>query len=268
MNATVQNHLRAGELNEAVAVMNAEVRQHPTDINRRATLAELLCFAGNLDRADSILDSINALDPGAGIGVALFRQLVRGEQARQQFFTEGRLPEFLKRPDGAMELELRASIAIREGNTREAAELLAQAEAQRPIVAGTMNGAHFDDFRDLDDLSAAHFEVLTSTGKYYWVPVASVTTLEFRAPERRRDLLWRRALMTVTGGPDGEVFMPAIYGSRAKEIETVHRLGHTTDFVGGDGGPTLALGLRSFLVGDDSRTIHELGTLQFATVGT
>src|SRR5262245_19732948 len=198
MNTTVQSLSRDGELNEAVAVMNAEVRQHPTDIDRRAILAQLLCFARNLERADSILDSITALDPGAAIGVSLFRQLVRGEQARQQFYAEGRLPEFLKRPEGTMELELRASIALRGGSAREAAELRAQAEAQRPTIAGTLDGVRFDDFRDLDDPSASHFEVLTSTGKYYWVPIASVKTLEFRAPERRRDLLWRRALMSVS----------------------------------------------------------------------
>lgn len=167
-----------------------------------------------------------------------------------------------------MELELRASIALREGSSREAANFLQQAEAQRPVVAGTLDGAPFEDFRDLDDLSAAHFEVLTSTGKYYWIPVASVTTLEFRPVERRRDLLWRRALMTVTDGPDGEVFIPAIYGSRTTEMEPGYRLGHTTEFVGQEGGPTLGLGLRSFLVGEDSRTIHELGKLEFAAAAT
>jgi type VI secretion system protein ImpE len=164
-----------------------------------------------------------------------------------------------------MQLELRASIAIREGAAREAAELLAQAEAQRPAISGTLDGVPFDDFRDLDDLSAAHFEVLTSTGKYYWIPIASVTTVEFRAPERRRDLLWRRALMSVSGGPDGEVFLPAIYGCRAKELDSGYRLGHTTDFIGEAGGPTLAVGLRSFLVGEESRTIHELGKLELST---
>jgi type VI secretion system protein ImpE len=100
MNA-VQDRLRAGELNEAITALNDEVKKNPGDINRRAQLAELLCFAGNLERADTILDSISSLDPAAAMGVALFRQLVRAEQARQQFFSEGRVPEFLKRPEGS-----------------------------------------------------------------------------------------------------------------------------------------------------------------------
>jgi type VI secretion system protein ImpE len=265
MNPVVQNHLKAGELNEAIAVMNGEVRQHPADIDRRAVLAELLCFAGNLERADSILDAVGTLDPGAAMGVALFRQLVRAEQARQQFFAEGRLPEFLKRPDGAVELELKAAIALRDGTAGEAADLLTQSEAVRPVVAGTADNKAFDDFRDLDDLSAAHFEVLTSTGKYYWIPVASVSAIEFRTPERRRDLLWRRALMSVTDGPDGEVFLPTIYPARNKDIEDRYRLGHLTDFIGEDSGPSFGLGLRSFLLGEDSRTILEIDKIQFST---
>src|SRR5262249_35872991 len=95
---TVQDHLKAGGLNQAMPLMNDEVRKNPSDIDRRGRLAELLCMAGNIDRADTILDAIVSLDAGAAVGVALFRQLVRAEQARQQFYSEGRLPEFLRRP--------------------------------------------------------------------------------------------------------------------------------------------------------------------------
>ncbi len=264
MTAEWQALFGAGRLDEAIALMNGEVRKNPTDVNRRAVLAELLCFAGNLERADAILAAIDAIDPGTVMGVSLFRQLVRAEQARQQFLSDGRMPEFLKKPDGAVELELRAVVALRAGATAEAAALAAEAESVRPLAPGTADGVSFDDFRDLDDLSAAHFEVLTSTGKYYWIPVASVSAIEFRAPERRRDLLWRRAAMSVIDGPDGEVFMPAIYGSANKDLDPQYRLGHATDFLGGENEPQQGVGLRSFLIGEESRTILELGKIEFS----
>ena len=50
--------------------------------------------------------------------------------------------------------------------------------------------------------------MLTSTGKYYWIPMERVEMIEFHDPARPRDLLWRRAHMVVRGGPDGEVFLP------------------------------------------------------------
>ena len=106
--ADLQALLRAEKLDEAIEHLNAEVKKNPTAIDRRAQLAELLCVAGNLDRADTVLNAITDIDPGAMVGVALFRQLVRAEQARQQFYAEGRLPEFVTKPDALLELELRA----------------------------------------------------------------------------------------------------------------------------------------------------------------
>jgi type VI secretion system protein ImpE len=253
--------LRSEKLDDAIEHLNVDVRNNPMSIDRRALLAELLCVAGNLERADTVLNAITNIDPGAMVGVALFRQLVRAEQARQQFYGEGRVPEFVVKPDALLELELRAAIALREGNFGEVNTLLAEREAARAPVACVVDGIPADDFRDLDDLCAAHIEIFSSTGKYFWVPVSSIVAIEFRKPETRRDLLWRRAQLTVADGPDGEVFVPCIYA--AKEMTIAHRLGHQTDFTDLAEKATLGMGLRTFLVGDASRTILELGRITF-----
>ncbi len=259
--ADPQSLLRADKLDEAIEVLNGKVRINPTVIELRAELAELLCIAGNLERADTVLNAITEIDPGAMVGVALFRQLIRAEQARQQFFAEGRLPEFVAKPDALIELELRAVIALREGPTRELAALVAERDQARRPIAGTADGEAFDDFRDLDDLAAAHFEVFTSTGKYFWIPVSRVESIELRKPDSQRDLLWRRAQLSVADGPDGEVFLPAIYV--AKNMSTPQRLGHVTEFDEPAERVSVGRGLRSFLVGDASRTIRELGRVNF-----
>src|SRR5947209_684246 len=106
---------QAGRLQEAVTAMNGEVRQNPSDTGRRGFLCELLCLAGNLERADTLLDALGQQDAKAAVGVALWRQLIRAEQHRQQFFAEGRLPEFLEQPSPVLRLHLEASIALREG---------------------------------------------------------------------------------------------------------------------------------------------------------
>ena len=258
---TLQALLRAEKLDDAIEHLNVEVRNNPMSIDRRALLAELLCVAGNLDRADTVLNAITNIDPGAMVGVALFRQLVRAEQARQQFCSEGRVPEFVVKPDALLELELRAAIALREGDRGAVAELLAQREAARAPIACVVDGESADDFRDLDDLCAAHIEIFSSTGKYFWVPVSAIVTIEFRKPETRRDLLWRRAQLTVADGPDGEVFLPCIYASQ--EMTIAHRLGHQTDFSDLAEKTVLGAGLRTFLIGDESKTILELGRIVF-----
>jgi type VI secretion system protein ImpE len=253
----------AGKLQDAITAASAEVRQHPADTGRRGFLCELLCFAGDLDRADRQLEALGHQDPQTMMGIGLFRHLVRAETARQQFYSEGRVPELLGQPSATLKLHLEASIHLREGRTTEAAQLLAQAEEQRPRVSGTCNGKAFDDLRDIDDLTAPILEVLTSNGKYYWVGIDQVDLIEFRPPARPRDLFWQRAHMIVHEGPDGEVYLPTLYvGSHADADDRV-KLGRATEWRGGNGGPVRGIGQRTFLVGDESMAILELQELTF-----
>jgi type VI secretion system protein ImpE len=252
----------AGNLKEAVAAALDDVKSHPADGGKRGFLCELLCITGELERADRQLDVLGEQDPQTLVGVSLFRQLIRAEQARQQFYTDGRLPEFVEQeitPD--LRLHLEASVLIRDGKPGEAAQVLARAEELRPKLRGNRNGQPFDDFRDLDDLTSSFFEVLTSTGKYYWIPMERVELVEFRAPTRPRDLLWRQAQMTVRNGPDGEVFLPVLYTDTAGDSDNQLRLGRATEWRGDAGSPIRGVGQRIFLAGSEDRPIMEIETL-------
>ena len=270
MTSTAHQHFEAGDIQAAIEAQNAEVKAHPADVDRRGFLAELLCFAGNLDRADLMLDTVFKQAPASAPSIALFRQVIRAEQARRQYFAEGRVPEFLTEPDDHIRHYLEATIALREGNMAEALAAVTQAEEARPAVHGKHNGKPFEDLRDVDDLTAGFFEVLTSTGKYYWVPMERVEYCEFRDVERPRDLIWRRAHMIVAGGPDGEVYLPGIYcqvGTEGADLwDDRARLGRVTDWIGGDGAPVRGIGQRTLLVGDEAVPLLELGTLEFGHV--
>lgn len=255
----------SGDLQGAVGAATDRVKRHPTDQNARGFLAELLCITGDLERADKQLDVLSNQAPAAAPGIALFRQLVRAEMARQEFYSEGRIPEFLNEPGDLLKRHLEASILLREGQVEQAGKVLAAAEEARLPTPVTSGGVAFDDFRDLDDLTACFFEVLTTTGKYYWVPIDQVDSIEFHPPERSRDLLWRRARMVVRGGPDGEVFIPAVYVDPGRTASDRARLGRLTEWSGEDGEPVRGVGQRTFLVGEEARPIMELETLEFAS---
>jgi type VI secretion system protein ImpE len=257
---------RAGRLTDAVAAANAAVRAGPSDPARRILLAELLLFTGNLARADVILDACGDLDPTLAVMVAEFRQLVRAETARGQLFSDGRVPEFLGGIEASQRAALAALVALREGNAAEAGRLAAEAEAARPHPAGEIAGTAFDDLRDADDLLAGTFEVLTTTGKYFWVPIERVSFLEFHPPRRPRDLYWRRASMQVTDGPDGEVYLPAIYATTPFDTAPTdaQRLGRETDWVQAEeGGLVRGVGAKTLLLGENPATLMELTTLTF-----
>lgn len=252
----------AGRLDEAVAVAQAALRKAPTDINARVLLGELLAFTGNLERADVVLDAASAIDPSTALVVAEFRQLIRADMARRQLFRDGRVPEFLSDPTETQRLQLAALVALRAGDLAEATRQTEAAEAARPRASGKHGDAAFDDMRDADDLLAGSFEVLTTTGKYFWIPTERVQTLEFHPPKRPRDLLWRRASMSVAQGPDGEVYLPVVYATDDAMTDAL-RLGRETDWREAEGAPVRGVGQRLFIVGDDAAPMMELGNLRF-----
>ncbi|MEE8468347.1 MAG: type VI secretion system accessory protein TagJ [Planctomycetota bacterium] len=255
---------KSGQLDAAIEAMNEEVRSHPADPDRRSFLCDLLCIQGNYERADVQLEAIRTQLPGALPAVALIRQLVRSEQWRQQTFVEGRVPEFLETPTENLQLHLQATISLREGDVQSAIEHLARAEELRVRVGGTWDESIFDDFRDCDDVTSSFFEVLTSTGKYYWIPMEKVETITFHSPDRPRDLLWRRVSMDVRGGPDGEVFLPTIYAPRREDAKDAEHLGRLTEW--SEELPVRGRGLRTYLVGDEAKTILEPGELHLSPV--
>lgn len=262
MSETAAQLFQAGRLDEAITTLNGEIKKKPTDLDRRVFLAELLSFAGNLERADLQLDTIGTQEPQVAVTMALFRQLVRAEQARRQLFADGRVPEFIDQPADHLRLHLEALVALRAGDTADAVTKLAQAEEMRPPVSGSHDGTPFDDFRDLDDLTGGFFEVYTSTGKYFWIATETVELVEFRTPERPRDLLWRPAHMVVRGGPDGEVYLPTLYGGAPADAEDALKLGRATDW--SEDVPVRGIGQRCFLVGEESIPMLQLGTLEFS----
>ena len=257
---------RAGHLAESVTAAGAAVKRAPADLGARILLAELLLFTGNAERADVVLDAAADIAPDAALVVAEFRQLLRAEVARRQLFRDGRVPEFLGDPPPAAAAALAALVALRAGDMDEAARCATVAEAARPRAPGLLDGATaFDDLRDVDDLCCSHFEVLTTTGKYFWIPVERIESVEFHAPKRPRDLYWRRASMVVRDGPDGDVYVPATYASDDAALTDPLRLGRETAWRQDGAGPVRGVGQRVFLVGDEARGLLEIGSLAFGT---
>jgi len=259
MTASGTDLYRAGDLAGAITALSDVVRKKPTDEAARALLAEMLFFDGAFDRADTQLNAISNLHPEKAVGIALWRQLVRGAVAREQLFTEGRMPEFLDPPGEHVRLLLKALTELRGDDSTAVAALLQEAEAMRPPVAGRIDGKVFSDLRDLDDLFAPVLEVFTSTGKYYWVPLETIETLAFDPPQRPLDLLWRQATLAVRGGTEGVVYIPAVYPQLPGETrEDALKLGRATDWQEGPEGVFRGRGQRCFLVGDSDVPIMDI----------
>jgi type VI secretion system protein ImpE len=244
---------RAGDLRGAVAAQTALIRAAPGNIDKRWFLAELLCFSGDLERAERTLDIIGsqvgaAQVGGAPLNLIVFRQLLRGEEIRRQVLFEGRAPDLSGSglsDAGAASLNsvIETLMLLRLGENEAAAARLA-ADPAAP-VSGMRNDTAFSDFRDLDDVLAP--------------------LLELRPMTQPRDLIWRPAIIEARGGRRYERWIPCLYAARDQAAgDDQVRLGRRTDWSGGDNGPVRGVGLRSFLVGDEDVPIHDLGILEFS----
>jgi type VI secretion system protein ImpE len=260
---TATEHFRADQLPEAIAVASARLKSNPREMSVRWFLSELLCFAGELDRADNQLDTLATQNDDMKLAASLFRQLIRAEQARRQFYAEGRVPEVIESPATDMRLRLEATVLLRVGEKEKAAALLLEAEKSRSKNPGVAGDVPFADFRDLDDLTSAVFEILTPNGKFYWIPIHRLQHVEFHPCKRARDLLWRPAHAEIESGPSGEVFFPTLYYGSSTAADPLIRLGRKTEWIGTGEEPVRGLGLRTYLVGDNAATVLELTTLEF-----
>lgn len=253
---------RSGHIDEAVEAAVAVVRKNPTDTQCRLFLAELFCFQGQTDRADTQLETILTQTPDA-IRVLQFRQIIRAEKFRHEFHHEGRPPEFLADPPEHLKAALKSSVLRREGDLSGAAAAAQECEESRPELRGQCDGEAFVGFRDLQDATCSFFEVLTNNGVYYWVPFENVIQIEFHAPQSPRDLLWRRTQLTVRDGPDGDVCIPATYFGTSGQQDDNLRLARATDWIEEEGGLYAGAGQRSYLVGEADRGLLEMGSIEF-----
>ena len=238
MTNTPMELYEAGRLDEAVDASLAMVKAKPADVGLRFQLAELSCIAGNFDRA---------------------------ELARRECFFQGRVPEFLGEPSEKLKAHLQALTLYRSGDVPGAAAaiepLIETRNLNQPIQ---VNGNEVDEIRDLDDLLSPVLEVHTTTGKYFWVDWNQILEMDIHPPKRPFDLLWRQASLSIESGPDGEVYLPAIYLEPAEDGPTDAnlQLGRGTDWADSGQGIVRGRGQKMLLVGDQDLPIMELQTIQ------
>lgn len=251
-------------MSDAVTAALEAVRNKPTDITVRSALSELLCFSGDLERADRQLDAAIQIDADAVVGVSLLRHLIRSELSRREVFEQGRVPEFLLQPTESQQLRLRALMCLREGDSAGAARNLNEASEAEPDVTGTCNGQEFAGFRDLDDVLGPVIEVYTATGKYYWLSAEQIVSLEFSGIEHLTDMLWRAAEIQTIGDVSGRVHVPALYhGSHLADDQRV-RLGRVTEWKQhSDDAPVCGVGQREWLIGEDAVAITSIKSITF-----
>jgi type VI secretion system protein ImpE len=259
---TAKELFEAGHLSAAIEQLNHEVRSHPTDTQSRTFLFELLCFAGDYQRAARQLDVLERQSTTPAVGIQVYRNTLAAEEARQRLFTQGLRPHFLFDPPSYVHFHLEAVNHLRQGQPEEARAALEQSGHAQPRLTGQLDGQPFSDLRDSDDLLGPFLEVFIHTS-YVWLPFEQVKRLTIPLPKRLRDLLWTPATLECHQEPVGEVFLPVLYpGSSTCDNEQI-KLGRMTDWQGGGTEVMRGLGQHVWLIDGNERALLEIRDLAF-----
>ena len=223
---------QSGKLDEAIEALGAEVRDNPTDAQRRAFLFELLCFAGNYDRAEKQLGVLAGAGKNSEMGALLYHAALHAERLRQELFENRNFPQSAAR-----------------------------------VVGGTLNGKPFQTLTDADPRIGPRLE-LFAAGQYTWLPFEHVASIRIEAPKRLRDLLWTPAIVrpaeTFTGLEMGEVLLPVIAPLTWQQPDGNLRLGRVTEWYELDDGAQVPFGQKLLLVDGEEFPMLELRELEFA----
>lgn len=247
---------RAGQLEEATALLSQELRAAPMDDGRRSFLVELLCLNGQWERALRVLDGMrDPRDPRT----QTYRRLLRAEQKRRAFLSGGATPRVLGEDVLSVKLDayLLAAPALECGDEERALKLLSSAEEARPRVRGVRSGQPFADLRDADDRFAAVLEVLDGED-YGWLPFAALRSIRVQAPRHPFDFVFFHALVDIGKGP-WPICIPTRYPGSERASAPALRLARQTTTI--EGSTVRCLGQRVLLVGDQVVPLLQLDSL-------
>lgn len=232
-----QELYRAGRLSDAIKALSAELRDNPTGTKGRTFLFELLCFAGEYERADKQLEVLGQAGPQSELGVLMYRSALYAERQRQDLFERGEFPST-------------------QSDT-----------ADSPERGGTANGKTFGYFSDADPRTGAKLE-LFAAGNYLLLPLEHVASIEIPPPKRLRDLIWTPAAVRTTpafkGTELGEVLLPVLAPFSWRHPDEAVRLGRMTVWEKSEGSEyQVPFGQKLWLVDDEEIPFLELRALEF-----
>ena len=259
---TPKELLDAGRLAAAIEALTQEVREAPTDAQKRTFLFELLAFAGEWDRAEKQIAAAAGMDAPSQMAAGVYRGLLQAERDRALVFAGKARPRFLRPAPAWVEKNLAALGQLSEGNVAAARALLDESEEERPALPGRRGDAPFADFRDFDDVFSGVVEMVFQ-GKYTWFPLEQARSLEPNLPKKLRDLIWPGARITADDGTSGDVFLFALYPGSSAHADDLVKLGRMTDWKSLSDDLQAGLGLRSFLVDGEDVSLFELGPVDF-----
>jgi type VI secretion system protein ImpE len=202
--------LRAGELDRALAALQDQVRQDPSNANLRVFLFQLLCVLGQWERAATQLEVAAELDPKTLAMAQMYREALKCEALRAEVFAGRKSPLVFGEPEEWLALLIEALLVAGTPRAAQAEALRAKALELAPASTGSVNGEPFAWLADADSRLGPVCEAIMN-GRYYWVPFARLARVDIEAPTDLRDVAWMPAHFQFTNGGETVGVIPSRY---------------------------------------------------------
>ena len=257
-----EEYLRSGQLKEALASVQAQVRSNPADAKLRVLLFQLLSVLGDWDRAMNQLNVSAEMDGTNLLMAQVCRTALNCEALRAQIFAGERTPMVFGEPAEWVGLLVQANQVIGRGQYASSQPLREQAFEAAPASGGTIDGNRFEWIADADTRFGPVLEAIIE-GRYYWVPFCNIRQISIEEPNDLRDVVWIPAQFVWANG--GEMFglIPSRYPGSEKIEDNDIRLARKTEWTEYDAGVYLGLGQRMFATDEGEYSLLETRQICF-----
>jgi type VI secretion system protein ImpE len=224
-----EEHLQAGDLEQALTVLQEEIRDNPSKAELRVFLFQLLSILGQWDRAMTQLNVAADMNSDTMLMAQVYRSALNCEVFRADVFKGKRTPLIFGEPLEWVGGLTQVPGLLAEGKIEAAAELRDQAFEAASETSGLIDGQEFSWIADADSRFGPMLEAIVN-GKYYWIPFERIREIRIEKPANLRDIVWTTASFTWANNGEAVGLIPARYpGSEDAEDNSI-RMGRKTDW--------------------------------------
>jgi len=224
-----EKSLHQGNLTEALANLQDQIRKDPSNPKLRIFLFQLLSVTGQWERALVQLKVLGDLDASSLLMVQTYRAAIQCESLRAEVFTGKYTPLIFGEPQRWLALLIQALRLDATGHFKEAQALRSQSFELAPAISGAINGTDFDWIADADSRLGPALEAIVN-GRYYWITFQQILQIELEEPSDLRDVVWMPAQFTWVNGGIASGLIPSRYPGAESSEDPAIRLARKTEW--------------------------------------
>ncbi|MBN2577138.1 MAG: tetratricopeptide repeat protein [Deltaproteobacteria bacterium] len=260
--SVIEENVRQGRLEEALAELQAAVRKAPAEAKPRVLLFQVLCILGEWERAMTQLNVLGDLDAKTLPMVQTYGTALKCEEFRAEVFAGKRTPLIFGEPARWAALLVQSLVQAAQGHAAEAHALHAEAFDLAPASSGKIDGQAFAWLADADPRLGPMLEAVID-GKYYWVPFGNLSAIRIDKPTDLRDLVWIPAFLTLANGGEVVALIPTRYPGSEASADPAIRMARKTEWLPGKDDTSAGLGQRMFATDQGDYSLLEVRSIAF-----